>query len=265
MYIQNPWLVKAFSWWAALRKLRVNLSPTPKWLPSHSPIICERTEIILGLWVHYQNLHFRLRHFTMFLTPDIYQTLLLVLLQMKVTSVKFPAHQIKQSRTWRRVKSGYSKGCWLKKKKDDESEGKQEESTEPRNQAGKTHVKYKMPLLLSGTERKLETWPNIPSWAFPFSEICGTCKCTTAHRPILSHCLAPCTHRMHRLLYASSRGMFCLHNRKKNVTFTLELIDLLHWIWAPLLLQMLPRQMWLLLQLLKMNEGKKAEVKKMIH
>jgi len=28
-----------------------------------------------------------------------------------------------------------------KKKKDDESEGKQEESTEPRNQAGKTHVK----------------------------------------------------------------------------------------------------------------------------
>lgn len=117
MYIQNPWLVKAFSWWAALRKLRVNLSPTPKWLPSHSPIICERTEIILGLWVHYQNLHFRLRHFTMFLTPDIYQTLLLVLLQMKVTSVKFPAHQIKQSRTWRRVKSGYSKGCWLKKKK----------------------------------------------------------------------------------------------------------------------------------------------------
>lgn len=137
MYIQNPWLAKAFSWWAALRKLRVNLSPTPKWLPSHSPIICERTEIILGLWVHYQNLHFRLRHFTMFLTPDIYQTLLLVLLQMKVTSVKFPAHQIKQSRTWRRVKSGYSKGCWLKKKKDDESEGKQEESTEPRNQAGK--------------------------------------------------------------------------------------------------------------------------------
>lgn len=127
------------------------------------------------------------------------------------------------------------------------------------------NVKYKMPLLLSGTERKLETWPNIPSWAFPFSEICGTCKCTTAHRPILSHCLAPCTHRMHRLLYASSRGMFCLHNRKKNVTFTLELIDLLHWIWAPLLLQMLPRQMWLLLQLLKMNEGKKAEVKKMIH
>lgn len=46
------------------------------------------------------------------------------------------------------------------------------------------------------------------------------------------------------------------------MTFTLELIDLLHGIWASLLMQMLSRQMWLLLHLLKMKDGKKAEEKR---
>lgn len=38
------------------------------------------------------------------------------------------------------------------KKKNCESEGKHDESTEPRKQAGKTHVKYKILLWLSETK-----------------------------------------------------------------------------------------------------------------